>query len=183
MIVEVDERAEKLVLKIGLFEQIQNKLNIKRWATVQELNFIPDLPELDRGSGINEIVEAFEQANIKVEKKRGMESRGEDRRALNNRMGLSQTENSMRQDMDKRKGMNTERNNADVNKEQGENGALLKPNKANQNEERRNSFTRKQGLQHGADTYDRLEEIVNQRKRKGVNKDDDNRRLDPTMRK
>ena len=53
VIVEVDERSENLVLKIGLFEHLQNKLHIKRWATVQEPNFRQDLPELDQGSGIS----------------------------------------------------------------------------------------------------------------------------------
>ena len=98
-------------------------------------------------------------------------------------MEPSQTENGMRQDTDKRNGMNTERYNANVDNGQSKNGALLNPNKPRQDGERRNSFTRKQGLQHGADTYDRLEEIVNQRKRKSGNKDDDNRRLDPAMKK
>ena len=110
-----------------------------------------------------------------------MESRMENGRALNNGMGPSQTEDGMRQDTNKRNGMNTERNNANVDNGQSKNGALLNPNKARQNEERRNSFTRQQGLQHGAETYDRLEQIVNQRKRKSGNKDDDSRRLDPAM--
>ena len=44
VLVEVDERSESLVLKIGLFDQVQSKLQVKRWATLFEPNFMRDLP-------------------------------------------------------------------------------------------------------------------------------------------
>ena len=68
----MDERSESLVLKIGLSEHVQSKLQTKRWATLYEPNFRQDLPELDQRSEITELVEAFNIVNLKVEKKEGL---------------------------------------------------------------------------------------------------------------
>ena len=68
----MDERSESLVLKIGLFDHVQSKLQIKRWAMLYEPNFRQDLPELDQRSEITELVEAFTMVNLKVEKKEGL---------------------------------------------------------------------------------------------------------------
>ena len=60
------------------------------------------------------------------------------------------------------------------------NDETLRPNAAPEKAgDRRNSFTKEQTLQHGADTYECLAAIVIQRKGKGTNRENDKRRVDP----
>ena len=93
----------------------------------------------------------------------------------------------MGQEKNTRKRLNAEGHNLGGDKRRGEsvmgNGETLRPNTAPQYTDRRNSFTKEQTLQHGADTYDRLEAIVRHRKRNKDNKDNDKRKLDPASKR
>ena len=88
----------------------------------------------------------------------------------------------MGQEKNTRKMLIAEGHNLGGDKRRGEsvigNGETLRPYAAPQNTDRRNSFTKEQTLQHGADTYDRLAAIVRKRKGKKDNKDNDKRKLD-----
>ena len=90
----------------------------------------------------------------------------------------------MGQEKNIRKRLNAEGHNLGEDNRQGEsvmgNEETLRPNAAPQKSgDRRNSFTKEQTLQHGADTYERLAAIMIQRKGKGTNRENDKRRVDP----
>ena len=158
-------------------------MQVKRWATLFEPNFMRDLPELDQRSEIIEIVEAFRLVNLKVEKRR-TELRNEKVRDMDNGLRQIQAENNMGYEKNTRKRLNAEGHSLGADSRQVEsvmgNDETLRPNVAPEKAgDRRNSFTKEQTLQHGADTYERLAAIVIQRKGKGTNGENDKRRVDP----
>ena len=141
-----------------------------------------DLPELDQRSDIKEIVEAFRLVNLKLEKRR-TDLRNEKVRDIDNGLRQMQTENNMGYEKNTIKRLIAEGQGLGADRRQEEtvmgNDETLRPNAAPEKAgDRRNSFTKEQTLQHGANTYEHLEEIMIQRRGKGTYRDGDKRRDD-----
>ena len=122
--------------------------------------------------------------------KRKTDLRNEKGGSRDSRMRQTQTESNKGYD-NPRKRLNAEGQGVEANRRQEEtlmgnrgNDERLRPTAAPEKAgERRNSFTKEQTLQHGANTYERLEEIMVQRRGKGTNRDGDKRRDDPMKEK
>ena len=128
-------------------------------------------------------MEAFRLVNLKLEKRR-TDLRNEKVRDIDNGLRQIQTENNMGYEKNTIKRLNAEGQGLGADRRQEEtvmgNDETLRPNAAPEKAgDRRNSFTKEQTLQHGANTYERLEEIMIQRRGKGTNRDGDKRREDP----